>query len=151
VADVGVAMYAGRRFAIGIFGEHVVHHALVAMQTSGLRDAAIARLDLDGVVKVLEGEGQRMVKAVVAFDNPFFNWVMRQVAVVAAGDAVMAGMLPRIEMVLHDVAVDARLGIAAEIAGAFAVAEGKGADAAQDAKHDCEGDGQSSDRTCSGW
>ena len=59
-------------------------------------------------------------------------------AIVAHGDVLVAGMLPRVEMVLHNVAVSARIRVVAQITGALPVTESKGANAAQDADYNRE-------------
>lgn len=102
----------------------------MAVEARGLRDPAVAWLDLNGIVIVSKGEGQRVVESVVAFNHPLTDRVMWEMAIVANGNAMMTGMLPRIEVILHDMAIDAPLGVTRKVAGAFAISEGKNADAA---------------------
>lgn len=104
---------------------------LVAVDARFLRYPLIAGLNLDGVVVVLEREGDRMEEAIVALRDPFPNKVMGQVAVVAGRNVMVAALLPRIEVVLHYVAVCTRSGIIAEVAGALPVAKGEGANACE--------------------
>lgn len=106
-------------------GEHVVNEIGVTMQTRPLRHATVARLDLNRLVKVFERERQRMEKPVVGLGDPFADWVMRQVAIVADGDVTVARLFPGIKVPLHHMAVDAPLGIVAEVAGALAVSKGE--------------------------
>jgi hypothetical protein len=77
VTDVGVAVDAQGRLAGGVLGQHLMHHVLVAMEARALCDTAIARLDLNWVVKVVKGKLQGMVEAIVAFDEPFADRVVR--------------------------------------------------------------------------
>jgi hypothetical protein len=144
VADIAMAMNTQGRFAARVGRHELMHDIFVTMKAGGLGHTAIARLDLDGVVKILERKRQGMIKPVVGFDDPFLNGVVGEMAVIARGDAMMAGVLPGVEMILHDMAVGARLGIAAEIAGPFAVTEGESADAAQDSEHHDDSDGAGS-------
>jgi hypothetical protein len=111
------------------------------MQASGLRHPAIARLDLDGLVKVLQRKGQRMKKAVVSLDHPFPNGMVRKVAVVADRNALVTGVLPRVEMILHDVAIRTARWIVAEVTRAFSIPKSKQAESAQHAQQHGENNG----------
>ena len=66
-----------------------------------------------------------MIEAVVRLGDQVPNKIMRQVAVVADRNMMMAGMLPRIVIRLHYMAIGARRRITDQIAVTFAVAEGK--------------------------
>jgi hypothetical protein len=112
----------------------------MAIEASVLRHPAIPRLDLYWFMKVLQREGQRMKKSVVGLGDPLADGMMRQVAVVTNCDMAMAGILPRVIVSLHDVAIRARRGIVAEIAPALTVTECERADAANDSKHYRYGD-----------
>lgn len=65
---------------------------------------------------------------------------MRQMAVVAGGDGVMRAFRPPGELIVHDVAVDAGLGIVAEIAKPFGVIEREGSEPQHGAQGDCDDD-----------
>ena len=75
-----------------------------------------------------------MKETVVSLRDPLSDGVMRQVTVVANGNVVMTALLPRIHVVLHDVTVDAGLGIIAEVAGPFSVPESERADTREQSK-----------------
>jgi hypothetical protein len=138
VSDIAMAADAGEHLAASIGGKDCVDIFGVAMQTGVLRNAAIARFDADGIGEIFEREGERMEEAVVGLRDPFADGVVRQVAVVTDGDATVAGLLPRVVVLLHDVAVRAALRVVAEIAGALAVAQGEGAEADERSKSDRE-------------
>ncbi len=86
-----------------------MHKFLVAIDASALSHLSISGLDSNGVYVSAQCEGQRVEKAVVGLRDPFSDRVMRQMAVIANRDRVMATVLPGIQMVLHDMAIDARL------------------------------------------
>lgn len=110
---IAVAMHTRLRRFGGSAGKHRVHKILVTIDTSALSHAMIARLDLDRVVVISQREGQRMEEAIVGFGDPFADRIMRQMTVIANCYMVVTGMLPRIEMLLHHVTVDAGLWIIA--------------------------------------
>ena len=129
VSHVAVAVNAREHLAFVLRWKHFVHEIRVAVQARALRHAPIARLDLNRLVKVLQRERQRMKKSVVSLRDPFADRMVRQVTVVADGHMPMAGILPGVVVILHDVAVGATLRIVAQVADALAVAKGKNADA----------------------
>lgn len=80
----------------------------MTMQARTLCHTLVTGFDLNGVFKVTRGERQRVKESVVCFDNPLPEGIVRQVAVIAGGDRVMAGGQPRIVMFLHHVTVGTR-------------------------------------------
>lgn len=107
----------------------------VAAQTVRMQDFRIARLDLDRLVKILEGESFGMAIAVIGFGNQFGDdAVVRHMAIDANGRCVMAALLPRIKLIVHDVAVGARSRIGAEIRKPFRICEREDAKPGQDAE-----------------
>ena len=100
-----------------------MNKVLVAIDAGALCYALVARLDLNWIAVATERECQRMKKSVISFGHPFADRMMWQMAIVADRDMMVAGVLPRIEMLLHRVAIDTRLRIVAEVAGALAIAE----------------------------
>lgn len=97
----------------------------MAIEASTLCHAPISRFNLDGLVKVFECERQRMTKTVVCLGKPMANKIVRQMAIVAGSDVPMAGVLPGIVIVLHNMAVYACFWVAAQIAGPLAVSKSK--------------------------
>ena len=90
MADAGVAMNAIEHVASLFGGQQVVDELFVAMETSLLGHTTIPGLNLDGVLEVTGGEGDGMEGSVVGFGDPFANRMMRQMAIVARRDTVMA-------------------------------------------------------------
>ena len=100
-----MAMDAREHLAVRIGRKHLMHDFRVAVQARALRHAPIPRLDLNRLVKILQRERQRMKKPVVGLGDPFADRMMRQVAIVADRHVAMAGILPRVVVVLHHVAI----------------------------------------------
>ena len=113
-----------------------MNNRLVAMQTSSLSHAAVSWLDLNGFVEVFQRKCQRVKEAVVSLDQPLPNKVVRQMAIVADRHMPMAGMLPRIVIILHHMAICTSLWVIAQIACSLAVSNGKHTDADKHTKHD---------------
>jgi len=76
-------------------------------------------------------------ESVVGFGHPLANEIMRQVAIVADCDVMVAGVLPSVEMILHHMTIDTCLGIVAQIACPFSVAKREYSNAHKYAKTDC--------------
>ena len=98
-------------FAIMLDGQHLIYETTMAMKARILCHTTITRLDLNGLMKVVGGEGQRMKKTVVCFGDPLPEKIMRQVTIIAGCDVFVAGLHPRIEVILHHMAIRAGLGI----------------------------------------
>ena len=69
--------------------------------------------------EIPQREFERMIPAVIRFGNQLGNERMRRVAVIADGPAMVAGFLPRFELIAHDVAVCALVRIVAEVGEAI--------------------------------
>lgn len=140
VPDRCVTVDAGLHVAASCFRQHRVDEIFVARNASALRDSFVAWFDLDGILEIAECEGERVEESVIGLGHPFADRVVRQVTVVADGDVVMTAFLPGIHVVLHHMAVHARLRVVAQVAGAFAVAECEGANAGEQAEENGEDD-----------
>lgn len=135
MARVTVAVDAHQHVAAGLGRKHWVHQIGVAVETGILRDPSIARLDLDRLVEIFQRECQRMKKTIVRLGDPFADRVVRQMAVIADGHVAVAGILPRVVVTLHHVAVSTGRWIVAEVAPALPVAERESSGAPEGAKH----------------
>lgn len=124
--NFGVAMHAGEHVLPDDRRQQRMRDRLVAVDAGAVRDRTIAGLDLDRVLEIAERESQRMKETVIRLGDPLADRVVGQMAIVANRHVVMAAVLPGIEVLLHDVAVDTRLRIVAEVAGALSVAEREG-------------------------
>jgi hypothetical protein len=116
--------------------QHLVDRRGMAIETGVLRHATIPRLNLNGFVKVLKRESQRMKKAIVGLGHPFADGVMRQVAIAANGHVPMTRLLPGVVMALHHMAVSAACRIVTQVAVSLAITKGKQPDAEKNAQHD---------------
>src|SRR6185436_15788039 len=102
MTDAGVAMDALDGVAVGArAGHELVHHRLVTAQTVVLQDGAVSRLDADRLLEVLQREALRVVPAVARLGEVLGEEAMREMAVDAGGDAVMAGLLPAVVLAAH--------------------------------------------------
>src|SRR5262245_3421131 len=139
VSHAAVAVDALRRLALAVAAaQDVVDEVLVAALAVALEDARVARRDLDRLVEVLEREALRVAIAVVRLRQVLGDRVVGEMAVDAAGRAVVRPLGPRGVLVVHDVAVRAGARVGREVAEALAVAERERADSRRRA--DEEGD-----------
>src|SRR5262245_40784160 len=91
----------------------IVDQIMVTMTTAIPKHAAVARPDHQRVAIVLQSEPLGVPEPVLGLGIVFVREVVRRVAVVADGDGMVAGLLPAVVVVAHDVAVDARPGVVA--------------------------------------
>lgn len=110
-----------------------MHRVFMTINACALRDASVSRFDFDRLVIILKREGQRMEKTIVGFGYPLPHKIMWKVTVVANRHMVMAAILPGIHVLLHDVTVDTRFRIVAQIARAFAIPKREGPDTSKQA------------------
>ena len=66
----------------------------VTRHTGALRDAFVARFNLDGVFVIAHCEGERVEKTIVGFRHPFADPIMWQMAIVTHRDVMVAAFLP---------------------------------------------------------
>src|SRR6185503_10403311 len=128
-----MAMHAAHFLVSRCPRELLVHQGAVAAHASVLQDTAVLVGHHDGLMEVLQRECRGVAEAVFALGEILADKAVRQVAVDAGGDAVVAGLLPAVVLRLHDVAVDAHLRIVAHVREAFGIQKGEAADAGQKA------------------
>lgn len=128
-----------------------MNEVFVTVHAGTLRHPFVSRFDLNRIAVTTQRERQRMEKAVVSFRHPFADRVMGQMAVVADRDMMVAGVLPGIKVILHGVAIDARLRIVAEVTAALAIAEGERAKAEQNAQQQAKHHGRLAKPTTLSW
>ena len=109
------------------------HEFPVAVQTIGIEHGGIDRPYVNRLVKILQGECSRMVISVARLCHPFPDEILLQMTLIACGKGVVAGLVPTVKLVLHDMAVDAGVRIAGEIGKSFGIIEGVAADAQKSA------------------
>lgn len=102
---------------------------------SALRDPLISWFDLDRIFVIAQRERERVKEPVIRLGDPFADRMMRQVAVIADGNVMMAALLPRIHVPLHRMAVHACLRIVAHVAGTLAVAKSERPQASEHANN----------------
>ena len=85
---------AHQHVAAGLSREHVVDILTVAVQAGLLRHGAIALLNLDRFVEVARGKRERVEEPIVGLGDPFAQRMMREMAVVARGDILVARLQP---------------------------------------------------------
>ena len=100
-----------------------MHKVLVAVNTSVLRNDFVAGFNLDRIVVVLQCKGDRVKKTVVGLGYPLSDKVVREMAIVAHRYVTVAALLPRVEVFLHGVTVDAGFRVVAQVACSFTVTE----------------------------
>jgi hypothetical protein len=135
MSDIGVAMHARKHFTARFGRQDLMHKVRMAMQAGLLSHAMISRFNSNGFVEILERKRQRMEKTVVGLGIPLSNKIMRQMAVIADRDVLVAGLLPRIEVALHDMAIRAALRIAAEVTCALPVPKCERSEPGGDSEH----------------
>lgn len=125
-------------------GLDVMHRPGMAITTDSFRHCATASLHLNRLVEIAGGKGIRMPESMVDLGPILPHKVVWRMAVVAGGDRVVARLHPTIQMVLHDVAVRARVGIVRQVRPTARVDEGVAADTERQPQQDTQGDsGQS--------
>ena len=124
MSDLVVAAHAGNFLSLdlGVRG-NVFNDLLMAVETGFFGDASVAWFDADRVGKSAGGKGERMPETVICFHPVFSEEIVGSMAIVAGGDGTMTGLNPGIEMILHDVAIGAGLGITGEVGATLGVNE----------------------------
>ena len=100
------------------------HGLGMAVAACVLGDLEVQLPDLDGLMKALGRERQRVVETVEALDGVLPDEVVGSVAVVADSHGMVARLAPCVVVALHDVAVGARLGPVGKVGSTFGVNEG---------------------------
>ncbi len=126
MADTTVAMNALKVFGAdrSAAGHQFVDEVSVAAQAGLLENARFARLDPDGLFEIHEGEALRVPEAVLRLGEILRHEVVGQMAFHAGGRLMVSPLLPRVILIVHDVAVGAGPRVLGEVAQAFTVIEG---------------------------
>lgn len=118
-----MAAGAGKSLTRRGHGFDVMHDVVMTFAAGVFRDPPAAFLDLDRIVKFAGGEGERVKETVLGLGEILGNEPGRGVAIVAGCDRVMAGIVPAIEMILHNVAIGAGIGIVPEVRSSLGINE----------------------------
>jgi hypothetical protein len=114
VAHIAMTVQARRRFA-QIRLMDLGQHRFVALNAIIQSDLLVEVADLDWIGEIAGCESQTVVPPVDPFDDPLVGEGMGRVAIVAGGNRFVAGMIPAIELIAHDMAVDTSLWIVGKI------------------------------------
>ena len=119
-------MHAGDRILVSRAACHyLVNEFTVTTKAGILQYLRIVRFYHDGLMKVLERKAFGVVIAIDRLCDELFEWRMGQVTIGAGCHDMVAGLHPRIVLVVHDVAVRTGLGIGREVGKPLGVNECK--------------------------
>jgi hypothetical protein len=99
----------GVRTSAGAGVHNAMNQVNMTVHTVLLDYGPAARLKLDGLVKVLQGEGYRVVPAIYGFTHPLAHGVVGQVTVNTPGYIPVARALPGGVYLTHHVTVHTHL------------------------------------------
>ena len=103
-----------------------------------LENLRVRFLDHDRLVEVLQRKAFGVMPAVFGFSDVLAEKVMRQMTVDAYGHSMVTRFLPRVILRLHDMAVDANLGIIAHVGQTLCVQERIATDSQPYAGQNCK-------------
>ena len=129
--------------------DNLADEPAMASQAVVLEDRRRARVELNRVVEILEREAPRVPIAVLHLRRVFADQVVRHVAIVADGDSMVAGVLPTVVLLAHEVAVYTRGRIVGEVRPAFGGVKREAASAGEYADESGEGDSGSREQASS--
>lgn len=110
--------------AVDPYADHVLGKRLMTCDAVCLGNIGIERTNTDWFMEISQRKGYAVIEPVDTFDKPLFNErCMGRVAVIAGCNPCMAGMLPGIELLAHDVAVIAGLRIIRKVRSTFGIVE----------------------------
>ena len=88
-----------------------IDHRRVTMAASGLGNPFVSRRYLNRFVKLARRKSKAMPEPVRRLRHVLTDEIMGGVTIITGGDASVASLEPSFVLLVHDVAVDARLGI----------------------------------------
>lgn len=94
---------------------YFAHQPQVAQNTVPLHNIDIEFLNTDGVLKIPGGKRKAVIPAVDALGQPFIHKPTWRMAVVADGETLVAGMVPILKLILHDMTIYAGFGIIGQV------------------------------------
>ena len=127
VSDVAMTTDTGRGVGGGMFGRRPFdgfRNVCVTFATGFVGNFLVSFGDLNGVGIIAGGEIERVPETVLRLGGILAHKIRRGVTIVAGRHTPMARLDPAIVLLLHDVAIHARLGIVGEIRRALGVDEG---------------------------
>lgn len=103
------------------------------MDAVGLKDLRTHGPEADRLWKVLQRETLGVPEAVLGLNKVLGDRNVWHVAVIAGRNGVMTGLLPTVVLVSHNVTVDARLRVVAQVRESFGVVDSEAPRAEHDA------------------
>jgi hypothetical protein len=115
--NLSVAAYTMHRIAVGgVVPRNLADKILMTANAVELKRSSVVRTNAYGLVKVHERKTLGMPKAVFRLGEVLSKErIVWDMAIVACRDCVVAGLLPAVEVIPHDVAVGAGSWIVAQI------------------------------------
>ena len=89
--------------------------------TIRLQNRPVAVSNLNRLVEILQGKAFGMPEAIFHFGKVLGDQRMRGMTIITGCDGVMAGLLPPIILIAHNVAIDTSFGIIGKIRGTLSV------------------------------
>gem|GEM_PF-6127586 len=103
----------------------------MAPQAVGVQDVRVLLRDDDGLGEILQRERLGVVPAVLGFGDILLGKARRQMAIRTGRRGVMARLLSRVVLWLHDVAVGAGGRVSAQVGQTLSIVEGRASNAEQ--------------------
>jgi hypothetical protein len=107
-------------------GQHLINERGVAPNAIGLHDTSTHGPSHNWLMEVLKREGLGVAEPVFTFDQILADWMVREVTVVTGGMGMMAGLLPSIVVIAHNMAIHASLRVITQIGEPLPFVKGKG-------------------------
>ncbi len=120
-------------FAFRVF-KHTADDILMTPYTIADGDFTIESPDLDRLGETARSESRAVIPAIDSFDGVFSDDVLWRMATVAGGCCFMAGSVPGVELISHNVAVLTCLRVIREIGNTLSVEKRKCRKASEYAK-----------------
>ena len=124
MTDGGVTVDAIRCLAARrLVPEDIVYQVMVTVDAVGLKDPQTNGPEANRLREGLQSEALGVPETVLSLDEIFRNERMRNMAVITGRHGMMAGFLPAIVLVTHDVTVNARLGVVTQVGKALGIVD----------------------------
>ena len=124
MADVVMAGQAVSLLALGIV-KHAAGHSLMAVNAVVDGDLAIKRSYAQWIGELAGSKRETVIPAVNSFYKIFAEQAFGSVAAVEVGDLFMGRVVPCIELIAHNVAIEAGLGIIKKVRATSSIDKGE--------------------------
>jgi hypothetical protein len=99
-------------------GRNFANEITMTIQAISVKNGRASRTDSDRFFEILQRERLGMVIAVGHLRQPLAEKIVRDMAIVASGEGVVAGLLPAVKLIAHDMTVYACSWVSGKVAGA---------------------------------